>query len=596
MMPRRVVRTGLLLLVLTTALLVIFHETLGWESARWVRAAMLAGGVAVLVLALLSAPSRWLWRMLAWSGVVAMGSVMLTVPVPIGVLLVGAAGLLVAARVAVMSRAWPPSARRLLWRAVGMSMVAVVALSAVIPRIHWSPRPGSEDLSTLMDPTAGEWAGFTHPVPLASVAWRLHPGATASLRDATTAVSSMSLAWRVADLQAFNGRAWSPMTPPPPPPPPKPCPACPPPKPMPQPTWMMAKWVALVPTGTPAAPDVPGLPMPPLPLFENTGATLSFGMPWPPRVSGVVAGWGFGGLSPQQRQRDLALPAGAAPRTRAWAAALRRANPHDNAAILAAILAHWARGNYRYSLDPPRPPGDPTDGFVWVTRVGYCQHYASATAVMLRAAGIPAMVVVGYAVPHPVRRGNGLWTSVLGTQDAHAWVEADLGGTTGWVRVDPTALAKPMPPSFWNRIESKVWNHLPGWVRNNPWVSGAWFRTPPKTSVKPPLPPRRTHHHHEAWVPWGALGLLFLTGGMAAWVRRRTPLRVWNRWARRWPEASPATPERILAAASARGEADAALVTLVQAWDRHRHADAPLPKGWRRGLRRWRPPDGPPLS
>ena len=69
-------------------------------------------------------------------------------------------------------------------------------------------------------------------------------------------------------------------------------------------------------------------------------------------------------------------------------------------------------------------------------RVGYCQQYAAAMAVMLRLAGVPSRVVLGYTHPTPGPDGSFQVT----TDDAHSWVEAYLG-SIGWIPFDPTPLA-----------------------------------------------------------------------------------------------------------------------------------------------------------
>ena len=72
------------------------------------------------------------------------------------------------------------------------------------------------------------------------------------------------------------------------------------------------------------------------------------------------------------------------------------------------------------------------------TKIGFCQQYAAAMGVMLRKAGVPARVVLGYM--HPMPDGNGKFT--VTTFDAHAWVEAYFTGI-GWVPFDPTPVDGP---------------------------------------------------------------------------------------------------------------------------------------------------------
>jgi protein-glutamine gamma-glutamyltransferase len=87
-----------------------------------------------------------------------------------------------------------------------------------------------------------------------------------------------------------------------------------------------------------------------------------------------------------------------------------------------------------YSLDSPVPgPGeDAVDRFLFVDRVGFCEQFAAAEVLLLRAAGIPARFVtgLGYGVVDDGRR-------TFRQKDLHAWVEVFHPGV-GWVASDPT--------------------------------------------------------------------------------------------------------------------------------------------------------------
>jgi transglutaminase-like putative cysteine protease len=106
--------------------------------------------------------------------------------------------------------------------------------------------------------------------------------------------------------------------------------------------------------------------------------------------------------------------------------------PYDKARALSDYFADPAN-NFIYSLKTE--PGDSGSALVdfLKNREGYCQQYAAALAVMLRAADVPARVVLGYMHPAPDRRGDFSVT----TLDAHAWVEAYFPGV-GWIPFDPT--------------------------------------------------------------------------------------------------------------------------------------------------------------
>ncbi len=88
--------------------------------------------------------------------------------------------------------------------------------------------------------------------------------------------------------------------------------------------------------------------------------------------------------------------------------------------------------NYRYSTDAPDHIR-PLDAFLFEDREGSCQHFAGAAALLLRLAGVPARVAVGFAPG--VRDSDGRW--VVRDSDAHAWVEVWYQGL-GWVVFDPT--------------------------------------------------------------------------------------------------------------------------------------------------------------
>ncbi|XKE46070.1 DUF3488 and transglutaminase-like domain-containing protein [Halomonas organivorans] len=132
------------------------------------------------------------------------------------------------------------------------------------------------------------------------------------------------------------------------------------------------------------------------------------------------------------------LPAGSNPRSRALARRLWGQSDGDPDRYLQAVLARFGEAPYRYTLSPPRLDGqDRVDDFLFGTRAGYCTHYASATAVMARMAGIPARIVAGFLGGE--RHPDGHLT--IRDYDAHAWVEVWRRGA--WRRLDPTAAIAP---------------------------------------------------------------------------------------------------------------------------------------------------------
>ncbi|MFB6174269.1 MAG: DUF3488 and DUF4129 domain-containing transglutaminase family protein [Halobacteriales archaeon] len=131
------------------------------------------------------------------------------------------------------------------------------------------------------------------------------------------------------------------------------------------------------------------------------------------------------------RERYLQVPAST---RRALAAAAAEITDGAETTYDEAVdLRDWLREEKAYSLRPGRGGGeDIAAAFVAGEAPGYCVHFATALAVMLRIRGVPSRFVVGYA---PGEREGGEWT-VRGF-DAHAWVEAYFAGV-GWITLDPT--------------------------------------------------------------------------------------------------------------------------------------------------------------
>ncbi len=148
----------------------------------------------------------------------------------------------------------------------------------------------------------------------------------------------------------------------------------------------------------------------------------------------------------------LELPPGFNPRTLAFAATMQSTQLRSEAAsgrtlgdgersrrLVANVLSMIRREPFVYTLDPPPLGRQSVDEFLFDTRRGYCEHYASAFAVLMRALDIPARVVTGYqgGEINPVDQ-----FLEVRQRDAHAWVEVWIADE-GWVRVDPTSAVSP---------------------------------------------------------------------------------------------------------------------------------------------------------
>lgn len=103
------------------------------------------------------------------------------------------------------------------------------------------------------------------------------------------------------------------------------------------------------------------------------------------------------------------------------------------------VLDYFSKNGFAYTLEPPLLGRHPVDDFLFRSKKGYCEHYASAFAVMMRAANVPARVVGGYLGGEANPYGNFL---TVRQTDAHAWTEV-WHPERGWLRVDPTAAVAP---------------------------------------------------------------------------------------------------------------------------------------------------------
>lgn len=139
------------------------------------------------------------------------------------------------------------------------------------------------------------------------------------------------------------------------------------------------------------------------------------------------------------------LPTSSNPRTARLAQSMRAAAGSDES-FVNAVLAKFHEDEYFYTLEPPPLGANPVDRFMFDTRQGFCEHYASAFAVMMRAAGIPSRIVLGYQGGEMNPLGNYM---IVRQSDAHAWTEIWLP-KRGWHRVDPTAAVAP------ERIEAGI--------------------------------------------------------------------------------------------------------------------------------------------
>lgn len=194
-------------------------------------------------------------------------------------------------------------------------------------------------------------------------------------------------------------------------------------------------------------------------LAERLPVTAPFGYALRSAVEAAVMP---AALPPDLVRRDLRLPEGRAPRARALAVKLR-AQSRDEREFIGRVLERFRREAFEYTLEPPALGAEPVDEFLFGTRAGFCEHYASAFAVLMRAAGIPARVVAGYQGGELNAYGGYL---LVRQSSAHAWNEVWLAGS-GWVRVDPTAAVAPerirrggLPPGLATGVGERLFGEI----------------------------------------------------------------------------------------------------------------------------------------
>jgi protein-glutamine gamma-glutamyltransferase len=263
-------------------------------------------------------------------------------------------------------------------------------------------------------------------------------------------------------------------------------------------------------------------------------------------------------LSILGHRKETQLPADRNPRARALALEIRARTGSDEDFALA-VLAWFRDNGLEYTLEPGTTSLDSVDTTLFDSKRGFCGHFASSYATMMRAAGVPARIVTGYL--------GGEWNPVGGylivsQADAHAWTEVWLE-SSGWTRIDPTAVVAPerlqrglfdlMPDSlpmtstFFhnNRFLSRI-QHL--WDGANQW----WQERVVEFNARAQLEMLRDLGIDSP--DWKHLGWAF-TAGLVAWiawvslalrrgVARVKPDRIGRAWLRATRKLARIAPAR----------------------------------------------------
>lgn len=138
------------------------------------------------------------------------------------------------------------------------------------------------------------------------------------------------------------------------------------------------------------------------------------------------------------RRRSTELPEQGNSRSHEFARDLRASVESDSDYVYQ-VLAYFQQNEFYYTLNPELLAENRIDDFLFNTLEGFCEHYASSFAFLMRAVGIPARVVVGYQGAEYNRFEDYM---MIYQYNAHAWNEVWLEGQ-GWVRFDPTGAVSP---------------------------------------------------------------------------------------------------------------------------------------------------------
>ena len=123
-------------------------------------------------------------------------------------------------------------------------------------------------------------------------------------------------------------------------------------------------------------------------------------------------------------------------KVRALAEQLRQENP-DPKDYIRAVLRYFRREGFKYSETPGASERDWLTNFLFKTKTGFCEHYASAFAILMRLGHSPARLVVGY---HGGQYNPYKNSYIVKQSNAHAWDEVWIAAENQWERIDPTAV------------------------------------------------------------------------------------------------------------------------------------------------------------
>lgn len=143
-------------------------------------------------------------------------------------------------------------------------------------------------------------------------------------------------------------------------------------------------------------------------------------------------------LFAEESYKNRALPRDLNAATLSLARQLLLSANNDTAQYINNVLSYFRTNKFVYTLNPDLLGEHAMDDFLFTSRRGFCEHYASAFVYLMRAAGIPSRIVIGYQGGNMNPLDDYM---IVRQSDAHAWAEVWLDN--GWTRIDPTAAVSP---------------------------------------------------------------------------------------------------------------------------------------------------------
>ncbi len=165
-------------------------------------------------------------------------------------------------------------------------------------------------------------------------------------------------------------------------------------------------------------------------------------------------------------------------------------------------IEQYLRTNYRYSLSTSKPPKgmSPIEYFLFDSKKGYCEHYATSMVLMLRSIGIQARIVTGFIGGEENRFGGYV---IIRQKDAHSWVEAVINGR--WTTFDPTPSTAEEHPSivflYLDYLRLKWDRYIVGFTSADQWRIMKAISMPLAFAKTPGLPLPEIHMAYYVLVP-----------------------------------------------------------------------------------------------